>query len=530
MENNIENLFGELRNASAEAPKEAWNAIEDALLEEDIVSTLESTSVDTSYLWSNLATKLRWFNFLQFSFVRFNVYYLGLLLGGVLGIGVWGLPNKSTVAKNNTTIIAKNNTRNIIQKSDLPINKKDVTEKSNKQQSPERLNNTSHYQSKSKKKSGQATGTVVSKTKRKETKKQHLFNNKKITYSATIYRADDKNPKTLIAQNTPLVIDTMIVYDTVKVFDTIPVEKTKQQNLKLNQTPSETPRWIASLFVAPARYNTLSVSDVDDEHSNWAKMMDKVEKPDMLVSFGMGIKRNLNNHLFVGSGLQYANYRSSFQCEEIRTTIDTATQIAVKVYQTQHVLDKLEITVDTVSREPFVFNVYENGQLVKSDTSWYYTIDTVTRQTQDTITVWEKDTIMTQSVDTTREIRQYLERNSYSYMRIPLIGGYRFSLGKTDLSISGGLITDIFINAKGKGVFLTNSDYKVDDINKYPFAKLNFSLSANLGISYHLDKHVAFMSELFMLQNINNIYNSKFAVNRKNTTFGLKIGINYLFY
>jgi len=84
-------------------------------------------------------------------------------------------------------------------------------------------------------------------------------------------------------------------------------------------------------------------------------------------------------------------------------------------------------------------------------------------------------------------------RNVYEYISVPVKVSYSIPVKKMEISLGGGLATDIFMTYKADSKSNTVADLKVTDTGESAFKRYNFSALINPNISYRVGEKLSIM-------------------------------------
>lgn len=555
---NIENLFSnKFNNYSAEPNNLTWDNIESNLNENFV--ELEYKTKFNNYnftpnasTWSSIYTKLWLNNFVQFSYNSFNIYYAASIIAIVFtSFILLNKPNTSSnintkLSETHTTIKPNNNNNNKQAKN--IISTSNINETKN-------INNTKNTNKQI------INNTVTSKNN--SYNKHNLNNtNNTINYSNSInntnhkyttYTPENKDSiESLISTNndiafnapsnitTEFIVDTVIIRDTVKIIIRDTVFKDNPKDI-LAKSSGFSP-WSVDAYYSPMFYNSANKYNSDISSS----MKNNLDTSySSIYNYTLGANANYKiNNFNIQAGLAYTKYLEKFTYQEQRISTNTYNDkrfMAVGEYSyinkyTDWVISgsHTEIKLDTTHSSYEVVE-YELHHATVIDTIWNYTIDSlaviVMDSTQvviyDTITATKYDSVDVVIVDSIINLSFYDVINQYSYIEIPLMIGYEFnSKRKLSYVVNAGLVTGIFINAKGKGVTLSN---KIVDLNSLPFMKFNFSGMLTAGIHYSFTKEMSLILEATYRKNFTSIYETSYYMQKRFNSFGLRAGIKYKF-
>ena len=258
----------------------------------------------------------------------------------------------------------------------------------------------------------------------------------------------------------------------------------------------ETTKWSMDIYFSPL-YNKSILSCQLSENTNYVNLVKNAESPALSYSFGVNINYSFKNFLFQ-TGISYTNLGDNFKAENINIDIDSTSY-----YDYNH---SGYYNLDTIGF---------NDSIPIIDSTW---IDVIV----DSTLITEYDSNLTKTPVTIL--------NKYTYLEIPVIFGYEFKRKKITYSLKGGLITGFLLNAKGKTISLIDNTAITDfDKNSLPFLKTNFTLLFAFGISYNLNTKINLFAEPYYRHTVGSMFNKNYEIYRKHYSFGLKLGIRYVF-
>jgi hypothetical protein len=262
-------------------------------------------------------------------------------------------------------------------------------------------------------------------------------------------------------------------------------------------------KWSVDLYFAPFIFSDVLSSQA--KYNDIVNLKKEAVSQRINYSFGANINCNLNNWE-LQSGVAYSNLQENFDY----------------VIRTLH--------IDTTESYE-----YEYGGYFEYDTLWFVNIDTLIA-TGDTLWVPHINSSWIETVDSTlitdidTIVFQHPNEilNRYSYLEIPLIFGYSINREKFSYILKGGIITGIFLNAKGK-TFSLQSDNTVTDLtDELNFMKLNFTLYFSVGIIYKMSNNLNLLVEPFYRKSINSMFDN-YPISNKHRSYGIKIGMRFHF-
>jgi len=264
-----------------------------------------------------------------------------------------------------------------------------------------------------------------------------------------------------------------------------------------------------------------------------------------IYNWSLGLNANYKIKNFnIQAGIAYTKYTENYTYKDEKITTNSYNDKRYMAVGEYTYIDEYydwvifgshtEIKIDTISSS-YELVEYELPYATIIDTVWSYNVDSsaviVMDSTQiikyDTLTAIKYDSVKVVVVDAVKEIRFIDVRNQYSYIEIPITIGYEFNAKhKFSYVINAGLVTGIFVNAKGKGVTLSN---EIVDLNTLPFMKLTFTGMASAGVHYKFSKEMSLILEATYRKNFTSIYETDYFMEKRFDSFGLKVGVKYRF-
>ena len=292
--------------------------------------------------------------------------------------------------------------------------------------------------------------------------------------------------------------DTVIIYDTIVYFDTI----LEPENQKFNIKISDDIFFSSGIFVNPSyTFNSFN-SDNNDLNSFITSTKNNQKE---LLSFGAGVDFGIHYKKWsINSGLGFTkyNYLPDYNTTNFEFTDTSYLQIQNNSYwQIIHV-DSFYQVIDTLI-------------------VWYYI--------NDSVYINDIDSILIEETDTNTILDNYNLKNSYTYIQIPITLNYEFyESDKIKLDVSGGLITGILINSKGKTI-LSNNQNNIISMNNEPLIQTHFEFLFGLGISNKINKNLWIKTNIYGRKSINSLYEKSYNINNSTFSIGLKTGIYWTF-
>ncbi|HIE16434.1 MAG TPA: hypothetical protein EYP69_05875 [Bacteroidales bacterium] len=512
----MDKLFENLKNFKASPPASAWNAVSEKVFLNNIASNLQRfTAKAGSYIWNDIAKKLLWYNFTHFSYTTFNIFYMAAaLLMGLLtfifissenNLQTQQLTNKHTTKSASiqkitlTDNLDKNST---IQKKDILLPNNNIDKNSGLPLlSESKTKNNSH--------------------------KENCDNKDKMVLTAmaslppATSRIEEKNAHTLTTNISDMVIDTFRVFDTIYFYDTLFV--IQENTIKLNEIEKG---YSVKFYFASLSGKTDFTSE---ENPALADTNNSALSRAISISGGVDFEIGLAKHIHLQTGIGILNVNENFKYRQTKMNIDTIVKPFFHSNTFYNYFQSAAYDMDTTGAYPVItYTHYEDGT-VTTDTTWFYQVDTNEVIVRDSVLTSETDTTYETVYDTTFQHYFYEYANKYTYLQIPFILGYDFVKGKLTYTVSGGIINEIFLNAKGHGISFKDA-YEVVDIKKdFPFIKYNVSYFLGAGIAYKLDNNISVFAECFYQKNVNSIFRNDFVLKKRLLNYGLKTGLKIRF-
>ena len=136
------------------------------------------------------------------------------------------------------------------------------------------------------------------------------------------------------------------------------------------------------------------------------------------------------------------------------------------------------------------------------------------------------DSVLVKSEKVVRNNYLFNHLNSYKFLQIPVLFGYKQRYHKLAFVAKGGLIFDLYKSAKGS---LNTSDQSVN-LNKVPFYKSYFTIYSSVGIYYKLNPIMSIFFEPNFRVNLSG-KNTENAMSIETNKFssGVKVGLEFDF-
>ena len=530
----IEKGFSEMFNSFEYEPgNSVWNNIEADLNSSFVEDVFKDSFSNYQYTprassWDKIVAGLWLYNFLRFSFKTFNIYYASAIIAFLFGIVISTSKEQQNVLNNTgKQIVTQNNS-----------NSDKIIETSSANNNSKATNNNSSFSNNNDNKHINNSILVTNNPDIDDSTKTN--NNNSNIYKAKSNAGNNSNDLAIVnndeVQNQTKIItkyikDTVFIRDTFKLIirDTVYKEKPEIEKPKVLSP------WSADVYFSPM-YSNPAVSGSNIFADNIS--------PDFNWSVGANVNYSVKN-INIQTGLAYTVLGEKFSYSEESLIINSKEEsryirvgehMEINKYTVWQVTDYQSIaTIDTVDSR-FEVVEYEQNNSIVIDTIWHYTVDTIYRQVPvdsietvkyDTLMVAEYDSVDVIIIDTTREISFYDVINRYSYLEIPLAISYEFKTkGNLSYVFGAGLITGVFINAKGKGVTVKD---EITSLEELPFMKLNFTGMISGGLHYKLTKETSLLFEAFYRRNFNSIYKNDYFLKQRYNSFGVRFGLRFKF-
>lgn len=129
----------------------------------------------------------------------------------------------------------------------------------------------------------------------------------------------------------------------------------------------------------------------------------------------------------------------------------------------------------------------------------------------------------------TNEKVEYKNRNSTSYIEIPILIGYRYVVNsKINLDITGGILLGFYIGGNGKTIDVENKKEFIP-LDQLPFIKPNISYIVKGTLSYNFYSNFSLLVSPYMKKNISSIMSDNYMYQKRYTRVGIDLGIRYTF-
>lgn len=296
-----------------------------------------------------------------------------------------------------------------------------------------------------------------------------------------------------ILQQEKTVYDTIFFYDTLIHYDTVSVRlPRKKTKAKIS----------VDLFGGPNTSGFVYKHDI----AGFEDTLNSYTSASPGYQAGLKVNFHLNKFEFT-SGLSYQQIEEDFNYNELTSENNPIEYWQYYEIEPLHVID----TVDWI----FVFD---------PDDSSFVSAPLI----QETWTTQFDSNLVEIPVHTT-VIRNYNNRNKYTYLNIPLLMGYKFyDRDKISFTAKAGGNIGIFINAKGKGISWADRKSVIQlDKDKLPFIKTNFSWLLGLAVNYRFDEKISVVLEPWYRGSLNSMFDNKHPVSAKTNLLGINVGLRF---
>lgn len=350
-------------------------------------------------------------------------------------------------------------------------------------------------------------------------------------YGVYGYDSDPEKKEQVIVPNTPEEttietprnenIERVVVYDTIQVFDTIQVMDTISVNKEeLSNTLSDKDYFKNKYFSIDAfgETGTFSINTGGDQGA--ANMFDTLLDKRNFFSAGMHVNYHFNEWM-ISTGLSYTRFTDYLDYSKttlnIDSTITTETIPTGGYYNYDSLFSHFEEVYEWVVDSIIIDSIPELD-------STYTLVDSFAVYTPDSTWVPTDTTIEVTHYDSTKVIDTYALLNKYTYLEIPIAVSKTFGKGNLNYMVRAGLITGIFLNAKGKGVMM-GSENLIRDLSELPFMRLSFSGLLGAGVSYKLTDNWRLLLEANYRKQLNTLFTKDYPINVRRNGLGIKAGV-----
>ncbi len=518
MKPSIEKIFEPLKDAKINAPSHLWNNIQDEMIVHNASQNIQHSGKSPSNkLWHKIQNKLLLHNFLHFSRSTFNIYYFILLLLGIY-TGIYLANNKSNTTKTQTklskqiTIVASRakTCHKTNDKTSKAYTKQPLITKNDILTSKHAKHKNKVYKTKKTHQTNKHYGDITT-HKKGVINYDYNNNNDNITFNTT---------KTISHKTLSNPIDTFIVYDTITYFDTIKVlQSVPQKDLIFDHGSIG--------YYSYGGFLMSSVSSSTEANGKLAEQNDKATTAQGMYAVMIEGKLKIAKKLYFGTGIGFSQYFEKFEYKYTEQKVDT--HYVYHQYETTNYMYSQHNYIKYDTNRTTYTLTYSSDSSEVLDTVWNYQIDTIIFSVTDSTLITQKDSQLVAVIDTTKETEFYHYINHYSYVQIPIFFTYSYKINSNwDINLTGGVIANLLVNAKGYGISLGDI-YQPVALNELPLLKMYFNYCGSIGASYHLNKHFSLNTDLYYGGTIGNIFKNTYELNKKFNFAGLKAGISYGF-
>jgi hypothetical protein len=256
--------------------------------------------------------------------------------------------------------------------------------------------------------------------------------------------------------------------------------------------------FIIDLYVSPYmhRYNNLLLNS---ELQNNFDLYDENINPCMSFSAGLGFAYMYKNIRFeTGIGYHRMNETISLSTQGYESNSHTYYNYFDELVWQEHIVHVLDL------------DEYLQGNIVY--------IEHV-----DSVLTFISDSTLITYTDSTLVSENLNAENSFSFIDIPIIGGYEFNFGKISLTPKAGIIGSILIKREGTCYDITSRD--ITDVQAEYNSGLLLDYYTAINLQYKMGKHISLYIEPNLRGDITSVYKNNFALDQKSNKFGLRTGV-----
>lgn len=500
-----------------------------------------------SQVWNKVERNLKWKRFWRFHYQHFNIYYLLSLIAVVVGVLLlWNNDWQNGNYSQNNKIDKKTYPSKIIGEESNTISEKNTgqpkkrTTTVSKPVLSEKLNQKNVDKKNKKHKEKTTTNFVneilpdsLTKTRlhtpenSKNEKKQLMNNNLQNKNKLNSQPVDDNKVKQESEKKDSLQkdslqkrikrIDEEMSDDTICL--QIPSARLELKQLQLDtivytaypvrydslQLPiadnRKNRRWTADLFYSP-HINHANMATSNQMLKNNVVLRSDASSQQLSYTLGAAIGYHLKRWN-LQTGLAYTQINENFNYEYNEYDIHSK-------YYYEHSYSQIEVT-DTV------------GWIQFGKESVYDNMAPVMHSRTETI----HDSTLMMAYDTTSQVTNYENPNTYSYLEIPVVLGYSFNSPRFDYTVHGGIIAGILLNSEGKTISPT--DNSAVSVQSQPIQNANLIMYGSLAMHYKFSQQFGIIAEPYIKKQINSLFESNYPISQKYNSFGLKIGVRFMF-
>jgi hypothetical protein len=279
--------------------------------------------------------------------------------------------------------------------------------------------------------------------------------------------------------------------------------------------PKKNP-WSLECFIAPSYTANYIFGATSQESIDYSDRLKDVTKPGLNYTAGININYLYRNWQ-LQSGIAYTRINEKIQSEMFLENPKDAYDYTPNGNIFNYTLNGNYYFIDTSSIS-YTYVYTQDSIIHVSDTIWNYAIDT------STVSIF--DSTLVTIFDTNNRKTFY---NFTTYLEVPLLISYEFPYDHLSFYIKGGLVTGFLIKAYGKKI--SNNDFisLIDVKGNSGYANIIYTFSMAVGIRYKLNEHFDILAEPYYRRNINSLFVKNYPVTLRYNTFGLRVGLRYLF-
>jgi len=477
-------------------------------IEQLFSSSFDGFTVEpTAGAWQKLNQKLVWYRFLSFGFARFNIYYAAASVAALVCLFLCFLKNPEIV--NHQTVVQLTNLSSTPKPADNNLTATNTTTKQQTQTNiPEEKADKNEI---SNIVQNQQTNSKIWKPRQVINAENinHNRNKQKSNVGDKIHITEFNDTATL-DQDINLALNdsafgvaqskNLIVYDTIYVYDTIPYYDTIRTFI--NDWVNQSSKWSLSGYFSPL-YSGNQLSTANSSYLSNIELRNTAESPLLSYSASVNISRSIGRS-YVQTGLAYTRLGEQFNFFTEQALIDSS--------QFYRYAESQYLQMDTVDSYYIV-----NG----NDTSIHHVVMRKWASRIDSSLVTRYDTTVLKS--------DFNSANTYTYIEVPILFGYRFPKNRISYTASGGIITGFYSGSKAKTIAIDNNSKVIAADEMLPFSKVTFSFVISAGVEYHLNPTISLSAEPYLRQSIYSIFKSSYPISQKYTAYGIRVGLKYYF-
>ncbi|MBI5540466.1 MAG: hypothetical protein HY951_10440 [Bacteroidia bacterium] len=493
---NIEDLFkNNFDNLNVEPTQKVWEGVNSNLWYSNIQNAFYNYTVQpTSKAWRKIAFRLWFKDFIVFSPLSFNVYYLSaiLVVCSTLIFTSYNYSDKDFLFTNSP--IEKNTKTNTINNSNTLTEVSIIHNSVNaKVSNPNTTNNEEVIIVKELNKKNQ---TAVKKEKFNNT--NNLINNK-VSVHEPIIDNDELFTELHVRDYSGLL---KMLHRNPKLIPESFSDSSLKSRLEFDFNNKKW-HWSVEGFVTPM-FGSSTYKINDSEINSFSKNYGG-SKANLTLSGGLLVQAKHLNFSFQ-TGFSYTRLTDKPDYKYLNTKYFTS------------IVTEIIPDYDYNYFEIEVLNL--DSLLLNGDSVWITIQDSTLITTFDTIT--KPQVIQKNTIDHKKTI------NTFSYFEIPLIAGYTISQGKLNFTLRGGIITGILTSVSGN---LPSPYSEVGTINvkNKTTRKIMFSGIVGIEAAYDASKNISIIAAPVYRFNLLSLYKKDNIINQRFNNLGIKLGIRYNF-